>query len=140
LRAEDFSCSLASVNSKFDPKNYEKFFSFIFFSFWASPWIRFGSGSETVSGFTFSMNPDPQLWFHHMISIRVQGPLTMRKELESSLDCPVCLEFCKPPTHILQCPEGHLGMEARPNSTFSDFPENRLVFIIDVSDPYLSSK
>jgi hypothetical protein len=61
----------------------------------------------------------------------------MRKELESSLDCPVCLEFCKPPTHILQCPEGHLGMEARPNSSISDFPENRLVVvIIDLYGPY----
>jgi hypothetical protein len=34
---------------------------------------------------------------------------TTRKELEASLECPVCLEICRPPKHIMQCPEGHLG-------------------------------
>ena len=31
-----------------------------------------------------------------------------RKQLEASLECPICLEICWPPKHILQCVEGHL--------------------------------
>jgi len=30
------------------------------------------------------------------------------KDIESCLECPVCLEVCKPPLQVWQCPEGHI--------------------------------
>ena len=36
------------------------------------------------------------------------SPTDTRKHLEVSLECPVCLEICLPPKHIMQCVQGHL--------------------------------
>eukprot|EP00092_Neocalanus_flemingeri_P036005 GFUD01039204.1.p1 GENE.GFUD01039204.1~~GFUD01039204.1.p1 ORF type:complete len:586 (-),score=215.93 GFUD01039204.1:142-1899(-) len=30
------------------------------------------------------------------------------KDIESCLECPVCLDVCKPPLQVWQCPEGHI--------------------------------
>jgi len=30
------------------------------------------------------------------------------ESMESCLECPICLEICKPPTQVWQCPEGHI--------------------------------
>lgn len=30
------------------------------------------------------------------------------KTIERCLECPVCMEVCKPPTQVWQCPEGHI--------------------------------
>jgi len=34
------------------------------------------------------------------------------KDIESCLECPVCLDVCKPPLQVWQCPEGHIICES----------------------------